>query len=139
MNVKEVRLARLRQLLEQHGNSKAKLAVALKKAPAQVSQWFNGVRQITEDTARELERNAKLPDGWLDRLEDENAGSEEKVMVLDEALRSLGPDARREALDFIRYKLERAGSHIVGEELARYNAALDALDANPQEKKRRPS
>lgn len=66
MHIKEIRLARLAELLLDHEGSKAKLAKTLKKAPAQVSQWFNGVRTITEDTARQIEHEAKKPTGWLD-------------------------------------------------------------------------
>lgn len=53
-------------LLAEHNGNKAALARTLGKAPAQVSQWFNGVRTITEDSAREIERRAKKPDMWLD-------------------------------------------------------------------------
>lgn len=67
MDVRDTRLKRLAVLLEQHGGSKDELARALKKAPAQISQWFNHVRTITEESAREIEERLKLPAGWLDQ------------------------------------------------------------------------
>lgn len=66
MHIKDVRLARLHVLLAEHGNNKAALARTLGKAPAQVSQWFNGVRTITEESARSIEIAAKRPRGWMD-------------------------------------------------------------------------
>ncbi len=69
MSVRDIRLQRLNQLLAEHENSKVALARTLKKAPAQISQWCNGVRTISEETARELERNARRPDGWFDSLD----------------------------------------------------------------------
>jgi hypothetical protein len=66
MEVKEVRLARLQEMLEGHGGSKKALASAIKKKPAQVSQWFAGVRTISEDSARDIERATRMPPGWMD-------------------------------------------------------------------------
>lgn len=42
------------------------LARRLGKAPAQVSQWVNRTRTITEETAREIERTMQRPTGWMD-------------------------------------------------------------------------
>jgi transcriptional regulator with XRE-family HTH domain len=64
--IREIRLQRLLCLLEEHKGIKKVLAAAIGKAPAQVSQWVNGTRTITEETAREIERGAKKPPGWLD-------------------------------------------------------------------------
>jgi transcriptional regulator with XRE-family HTH domain len=128
VDVKEIRIEKLRELLREHRNNKAALARTLHKAPAQVSQWFNGVRSITEESAREIEAAARRPRGWLDQLDDDGE-SPRSSMVLDEAIRSLGPEARREALDFIRYKLERARATFLAEKLGRYMAELDREDA----------
>lgn len=67
MDIRDTRLARLHELLAQHAGVKKDLAATVGKAPAQVSQWFNGVRTITEESARDMERAAKLPAGWFDR------------------------------------------------------------------------
>lgn len=68
MDVREIRLHRLQQLLDDHHGSKVDLAATIKKQPAQVSQWFNGVRTISEFSARDIEKNAKLPARWMDTL-----------------------------------------------------------------------
>ena len=64
---KAVRLERLRWLLKRHGGRKAALAKAIGKAPAQVSQWLSGVRTISEESAREIEAQAWLDPGVMDR------------------------------------------------------------------------
>lgn len=68
MDIREVRRERLLQLLrEQKGRGKQRiLGVLIGKAPAQVSQWVNRKRTITEDTAREIETKARRPRGWMD-------------------------------------------------------------------------
>lgn len=58
-----------------------------------------------------------------------------KALVLDEALRSLGPEARKEALDFIRYKLDRARATLISEKLGRYMVALDKYDEETTRKR----
>lgn len=69
MQPKDIRLQKLRELLKEHGDNKASLARTLGKAPAQISQWFNGVRTITEESARQIETKAKRPVGWLDTFD----------------------------------------------------------------------
>lgn len=128
MDVKEIRLARLDELLREHGNNKAALARTLHKAPAQVSQWFNRVRSITEESARDIEQRAKRPKGWMDTRADDEQRPATNALVLDEALRSLAPEARREALDFIRYKLERARATFLAEKVGRYMQSLESDD-----------
>lgn len=118
VNIKEVRLARLQELLAEQNNNKAALARLLGKQPAQVSQWFNGVRTITEESAREIEKKAKRPSGWMDDL-NTGAPPSREALVLDEALRSLGADARREALEFVRFKLERARNKPIAQKIER--------------------
>lgn len=70
MEIKEKRKTRLEQLLaEEPGpprGKKQRLAKRLGKAPAQISQWLSGYRTIDEDTARDMERKARKPAGWLD-------------------------------------------------------------------------
>lgn len=66
MNIRETRLQRLQELLDQRDGIKLNLAKDIKKAPAQVSQWFNGTRTISEDSARAIELELKLPRGWMD-------------------------------------------------------------------------
>lgn len=67
--IRDVRLARLRLLLREEKEKRTALAARIKKSPAQISQWLSGYRTITEETAREIERNAGKPKGWLDALD----------------------------------------------------------------------
>lgn len=64
--IREIRLQRLQLLLSEHKGIKKLLGAAIGKAPSQVSQWINGTRTITEETAREIERSVKKPTGWMD-------------------------------------------------------------------------
>lgn len=68
MDTRELRRRRLLDLVAaQSGAGKQRqLAKAIGKAPAQVSQWVNRTRTITEDSARQIERALKLPDGWME-------------------------------------------------------------------------
>lgn len=67
MDIKSTRLANLGTLLARYGNHKGRLAAAIGKKPAQVSQWFAGVRTISEDSARDIESALKLAADWMDR------------------------------------------------------------------------
>lgn len=126
MDVKDVRLERLHELLAEHGNNKAALARTLKKAPAQVSQWFNGVRTITEESARDIEKEAKKPVGWLDARA--QSGQAEIQTSIAQALMALPAAERHETLDYMRFKIERSAQLLAKEEVARYLAAIDAMD-----------
>jgi len=148
MDVKKVRVERLRELLRNHGGKKVTLAHALKKAPAQVSQWLNGVRGISEDTAREIERAARLPTGWMDQPVGGLSSEPEPVyhaqkddVALSDVLKHGTADDRRRVLDDIRMQLVRARAKYTNEEFSRYLDALDALDQPtlPSHERRRPS
>ena len=66
-DVKAIRLRRLSGLrAERFSGSSSALAAAIKRSPSQVSQWFTGVRTITEDSARHIEQALHLDRGWLD-------------------------------------------------------------------------
>lgn len=70
-DVKATRLRRLSELrADRFGGSSAALAAAIKRSPSQVSQWFTGVRTITEDSARHIEQSLRLDNGWLDNATD---------------------------------------------------------------------
>ena len=69
MDVKEIRRVKLRVLLVEYEGKQTKLAPAIKKVPAQISQWLNGTRSISEESARDIEKQARKPPGWLDSPE----------------------------------------------------------------------
>ena len=53
-------------LLDEEHQKKAALARRIHKSPQQVSQWLSSYRTISEETAREIERSAHKPLGWMD-------------------------------------------------------------------------
>ena len=64
--LRDTRLENLLLMLGEHNNNRTDLARTIRKAPAQLTQWLNRTRTITEDSAREIEQNAKKPHMWLD-------------------------------------------------------------------------
>lgn len=66
-DLRERRKANLEALRDEkfEGNSR-RLAAAIERSPSQLSQWFTGVRTITEESARHIEVALRLPAGWLD-------------------------------------------------------------------------
>ena len=69
-----IRRQRLGELLQQFDNRASDLAVAIKKAPAQVSHWLNGHKNISEDTARSIETRLRKPKHWMDSPDDRSPG-----------------------------------------------------------------
>jgi transcriptional regulator with XRE-family HTH domain len=66
-DVRQLRLARIAWLRDKRfDGSQAALAKAIGRSESQLSQWFNGVRTITEDSARHIERALRLNPGELD-------------------------------------------------------------------------
>lgn len=80
------------------------------------------------------------PLDWIDNPPDESEVALEQAapLVLDEALRSLGPEARQEVLDFIRFKITRSSAPHVQEMRARYLSVLDRLSDEDQEQASKP-
>lgn len=67
-----------------------------------------------------------LPPGTYDTEKTEP----QEPKILAEALQSLGPEARREALEFIAFKLERSNAPFVQENRARYLRAIQRLQGD---------
>lgn len=68
-NTQAIRRAKLAQVLaaDPFNGNKADLGRALGyKSGAMVYQWLKGIRPITEDTARAIEKRANRPKGWMD-------------------------------------------------------------------------
>lgn len=66
MDVKDYRVAALRALEAECGGKQVLLAGRINKSASQISQWYSGVRTISEETARDIERLARKPPGWMD-------------------------------------------------------------------------
>jgi plasmid maintenance system antidote protein VapI len=81
--VRQRRLARLERLRDERFEGNARLlANAIKRSPSQVSQWFTGVRTMTEESARHIERSLNMPPGWLDTAEiTESAAAAERSVT----------------------------------------------------------
>lgn len=74
LTIRDRRLARLLWLRDHRfGGNQSALANAISRSQAQVSQWVQGVRTITEESARMIERALRLPPTWLDAKDDEEA------------------------------------------------------------------
>lgn len=67
MDVKAIRLANMEHLIaDRFGGTVASFARAIQKAPSQVHQWQEGVRTISEVSARNIEARLGLTTGTLD-------------------------------------------------------------------------
>jgi transcriptional regulator with XRE-family HTH domain len=106
--------------------------------PKAARRWLVGEGYPETKVIAAIARWAEVNIEWLMTGRGPKRGNliDTKAFVLDEALRSLGPEARKEALDFIRYKLERARSNIISEKLGRYMVALDRYDDETPSKRK---
>src|SRR5215470_3129117 len=85
----KVRLINFRKILnDQHQGNMAKFARALKRTDAFVWQVTNEYRNITEKTARDIERSLKLAPGELDRKPKE-AFKEPESVIIQHGMRTL--------------------------------------------------
>lgn len=108
------------------------LSKVIRKAPAQISQWINGTRTMREESAREIERAARLPDGWLDRLADAPSSDATNAVVFAELLQRLPEAERHLIVTTARYTLHRNEPLFAREDLVKYDAALEAFDPAAQ-------
>lgn len=111
-DMKEARQAQLRALLKEHGGSQVELAKTLRKSPAQINHWLNGVKGISEASAREIEAQANRPPGWLDgelpfsAQSPRNESEQSLPTVTTAQLRRLGPGAQ----EFVAAVVDRLSS-----------------------------
>jgi hypothetical protein len=85
----------------------------------------NPKKSFGEKVARRIEDSLNLPRGWLDTDDDVpplegDSDRKKRNLAVADALNTLGPAARREALEFIRFKLVGQEELRVAEELAAY-------------------
>ncbi len=143
-----IRRVNLNRLCKARSWKPADLHSAMGEDGGTYSYWpnllSNSKKSFGEKTARKIEDALSLPRGWLDR-DDEVPPPNEKpqdegklTLVVAEALKTLGPEARREALEFFRFKLERQNSIGVAEKLAQY-ISDDGRDPADLRSPRKPS
>jgi len=85
MDIYAVRRKRLGELADAVG-SQAKLADLIGRQPSQVSSILSGAKRLGEQLAREVERRAHKPLGWLDSAEGEPASTAGIIDVSPTAL-----------------------------------------------------
>lgn len=90
MDTKEIRVANLRALLAEEDGKQVRLAGRLGVSPSQLNQWFSGVRTISEESARKLEKASGKPVGWLDGDRTEEASPIVAVVPMTRPKVSLG-------------------------------------------------
>ena len=141
MDIREVRVANLRELLAEEGNRQVALARRIGKSPSQLNQWFSGVRTITEESARAIEKAASKPTGWLDQnhgitssivaLGRPRIQLSEALEALGEVLRDVAPD-RREAVAGLFSSWVREGGAAIYPQLIAPLLATPVHDADTQ-------
>lgn len=99
--IDETRLKRLRLLIASNG-TQANLARAVKKSPAQISQWVNRSedaktgkpRVMDSDSAREIEAELSLERGWMDQPVDDGPSSWPFPLVPRATIDGLTPEGK---------------------------------------------
>ena len=82
MKVKELRVINLKALIRKYQTQK-NLSIAIDVAATMISNMVNGVRPVSEETARYIEKKLSLSEGWMDQ--DHTA----KEPLLNDAIRKL--------------------------------------------------
>jgi transcriptional regulator with XRE-family HTH domain len=108
----------------------AALAAEFKVTPKAARKWLLGLGYPEMGMAVRIADWADVNLTWLLQGAGPKRGNrvDTKVLVLDEALRSLPTDERRETLNFIRYKLEKAREHFTKEKFTRYSDMLESFE-----------
>lgn len=131
--IAKIRVANLELLIKEAGTLE-KVATLAESSSVYLSQVRNGAidhgtgrpRELGTRMARRLEAAFKKDAGWLDTPHEPDEATEGRVIA--DALKSLSSSARRETLEFIRYKLERAQPQIANEQLAQYFTVIDRME-----------
>ncbi len=99
--IDETRLKRLKLLISING-TQANLARAIKKSPAQISQWVNRSedaktgkpRVMDSDSARDIEVELNLERGWMDQPVDDGPSNWPFPMIPRETIDALTPEGK---------------------------------------------
>jgi transcriptional regulator with XRE-family HTH domain len=111
------------------------LAAQFNVSPNAARKWLlgNGLPEL--EVAIRLAKWGQVNLEWLltGRGPKRGAIVETKSLVLGEAIEELPEADRQQALDFVRYKLERSSTALLsGERLTRYMTMLDAFAKTPK-------
>ncbi|WP_152599890.1 hypothetical protein [Noviluteimonas dokdonensis] len=84
----------------------ADLARATGKDRRQVSAWITGTKNISDTSARELERETRKPDGWMDREPSTTSHRNHKETRIASHPQRLDLDKMRDAMELARLLAE---------------------------------
>lgn len=122
------------QELPERGRQSA-LATKFHVTPNAARKWLLGLGLPELEVAIRMADWAKVNVEWLLTGRGPKRGHlvETKALVVAEALQSLPAEERAATLDYIKYKLDRAGALFTGEKLKRYKDALDRFGQPPEQ------
>lgn len=113
--------------LPQRGRQ-TQLAKAMAVTPNAARKWLLGDGLPELDMAVRLAQWANVNVLWLlQGSGPKRTPFDVKALVLDEALHSLPREAAHQALEYLRYTLERSMPPAAKEQVARYNVMIDAI------------
>ena len=113
-------------LAAEHGRQ-TKLAAQFGVSPNAARKWLRGDGMPELQMAVEISEWAGVNVNWLLQGIGPKHGNRHDLrgIVLDEVMRSFPAEERREVLDYIKYKLDRARASFTSERLSRYEKALE--------------
>lgn len=115
--------------LERHGRTQSWLAETVGVSNAAVTKWI-AIGQISRDN---LEKVARALNVRVDQLlHGTTPAVGERIAG---AINALPVAAQQEIVEFIQFKLERAGAQLAEEEKAAYTAAIAAINDDMQQLK----
>ncbi|MCX8003685.1 MAG: hypothetical protein N2688_01825 [Burkholderiaceae bacterium] len=98
--------------------------------PKAARKWLEGLGYPDLDLALRIAHEARVSALWLLQGEGPKYLAETRNQLAErvgDIVDSLPPQERQQALDFIRYKVERSGKWYSAEQLGRYMSFLDRL------------
>jgi transcriptional regulator with XRE-family HTH domain len=110
------------------------LAAIFGVSPNAARKWLRGDGLPELSVAIKIAKWAGVHVEWLlSGRGPKRIGVDAKSLVLGEVIQELPEADRQQALDFVRYKVERSSSVVfTGDKLARYMVMLDAFAAAPK-------
>lgn len=124
--------ARLAQLCDEKGlpvrGRQTLLGKAMQVTPNAARKWLVGEGLPELDMAVRLAKWGGVDVLWLLQGNGpKRTPFDVKALVLDEALHALPKDAAHQALEYLRYTLERSMPPTAKEQVARYSVMIDAM------------
>jgi transcriptional regulator with XRE-family HTH domain len=110
------------------------LAKQFNLTPNAVRKWLLGEGMPELDVAIAVAKWANVNFEWLMTGRGPKRGTlvETRALVLGEAVQDLPDPDRQQAIDFVRYKIERSTGVLSVEKMGRYMVMLDAFAKTPK-------